>query len=241
MHKMHYITEGPKGGWRNIKDYKDPTLLTQWVKFFLWLHILMAVVAIASNLMEYQLLSDFQNGSYANEEEATADAEASDQRQLAIGIAYVLIFIIGGFLILKWIYRANYNVRQLGAEGMKFSSGWSVGWYFVPIVNLWKPFHAMQEIWKTSHSPKDWKNSDIDKILPCWWILWIISNLLGRTALKMGMRAESIDELMNANLVSQASEIAWIPLCLLFTSLVNKIYAAQITCCEELANERGLD
>jgi hypothetical protein len=23
---MHYITEGPKGGWRNIKDYKDPTV-----------------------------------------------------------------------------------------------------------------------------------------------------------------------------------------------------------------------
>jgi hypothetical protein len=52
-------------------------------------------------------------------EKAIADGETNDQRQQLISLAYIIVFIISGFLILKWIYRANYNARQLGYEFVK--------------------------------------------------------------------------------------------------------------------------
>ena len=39
------------------------------------------------------------------------------------------------------------------ADHESFTPGWSVGWFFVPIMNPWKPFQAMREIWQASAEP----------------------------------------------------------------------------------------
>lgn len=139
------------------KEFKDPSRLIVWIKYLLFVQVFMALIAIGSNLMEYQLLTDFQNGVYFSQEMAVADAETNDQRQQIIAISYMALFIVSGFLILKWIYQANQNVRFLGAKNMEFTPGWSIGFYFIPILALWKPYQAMKEIWKASHNPQNWQ------------------------------------------------------------------------------------
>ena len=126
-------------------------------------------------------------------------------------------------------YRANYNARQLGARDMHFTPGWSVGWYFVPIATLWKPYQAMKEIWRASHSPSDWNNASTSSILPWWWFLWLVNSFLGQAVLRMSQSAEEIDELINANLVYQASDIVSIPLAHVTLALVKNIYKAQMS------------
>jgi succinate dehydrogenase hydrophobic anchor subunit len=41
--------------------FRDPTTLTKWTKWFLYAQIALAVVAISSNLLEYQLFADFNS------------------------------------------------------------------------------------------------------------------------------------------------------------------------------------
>ncbi|MDZ7789932.1 MAG: DUF4328 domain-containing protein [Xanthomonadales bacterium] len=89
-------------------------------------------------------MTDYENGVYTSQEQAVADGEANDRRQGIIGMIYLAIFIISGIVILKWIYRANYNARQLGAEDMRFTPGWSIGWYLFLFFTLWKPYQAMK-------------------------------------------------------------------------------------------------
>jgi len=70
------------------------------------------------------------------------------------------------------IYRLNSNSRFFGAQGMKFASGWAVGWFFVPIINIVKGYQVTREIWKTSAS-KDvdqWENLQTPLIIKAWWI-----------------------------------------------------------------------
>jgi len=74
-------------------------------------------------------------------------------RHLFIGLGLLGIQLTTSILFLMWIYRANSNARQLGAQGMKFSPGWSVGFYFIPILWFWKPYQAMKEIWQASKAP----------------------------------------------------------------------------------------
>jgi Domain of unknown function (DUF4328) len=57
---------------------------------------------------------------------------------------------------------------------MAFSPGWAVGFYFIPVVALWKPFLAMKEIWSASEAPGDRaRNSPrvlkIPWLLASWW------------------------------------------------------------------------
>ncbi len=208
-------------------NYKDSTNLTKWVRYMLYAQIVVALIAIASNFLEYQLLSDYQNGVYTSQEKAVADGEASDQRQQMVGLIYLAVFIISGFLILRWIHRANYNARQLGAKDMKFTPGWSIGYYFIPILTLWKPFQAMKEIWKASHYPNNWSNEKAGSILELWWFLWIVSNMLGQAVFRMSTGAEELQELMDLNIITQILDALGIPLALVTLSIINSIYKAQ--------------
>ena len=134
----------------NNEGFKNADSLTRWVKIMLYAQIVVSVVWILSGYLEYELLSDYQNGVYISQEKAVADGEENAKREEIIGIVSLVISVISGFLILRWIHRANYNARQLGAENMKFTPWRSIGYYFLPIFNLWRPYQAMKEIWKAS-------------------------------------------------------------------------------------------
>jgi hypothetical protein len=208
--------------------FKDPEGLTKWTKWFLYAQVVIGVIAIISSMLEYQLLSDFNNGVYTSQELAVAAAEASDARQGIVGIFQVIIFVISGILILKWIYRANYNARQLGASEMVFTPGWSIGWYFIPIANLWKPYQAMKEIWKASSNPQSWNSQSVSSMLPWWWFFWIVSNMFANASFRLAMRAEEINELIAANVVTQLSDVTGIPLSLIVIGIISKVHEMQI-------------
>lgn len=221
--------------------YKASAKLTKWVRCLLYAQVAIAVASIVFNEMEYQLLTDFQIGRYTTEAEVIAASEVNDQRQQVVAISYLLILIVSGVLILKWIYRANYNARQLGANGMKFTPGWAVGWYFVPIATLWKPYQAMKEIWRVSHAPESWQNAPTSALLPWWWLLWLVSNSLGQAVFRMSLRAEEIDELTTLNRVCVASDALDIGLALVTLALVNGIYRAQMTHIQVRSSRGTLD
>lgn len=209
------------------KGFINSESLTKWVKMFLYLQIAVAIISIVSGNMEYQLLTAYENGEYTSHAQAIADGDANDARQGFIAIAYLITFIISGVLILKWIYRANYNARQLGAQGMNFTPGWSVGWYFIPLFTLWKPYQAMKEIWQASSSPDNWKEASVSSILPWWWFFWLANNILGQAVVRMSIRAEEIPELKTVNIVYQASDVVSIILAVVTIALVSGIYRAQ--------------
>lgn len=126
---------------------KDPNGLTMFVTVMLW-------ISLGVDLLS---LSDFGQLVLANSQPISmAAAEANDARQHLIGGLTILTFLITGIPFLLWIYRANLNARGFGATTMEFHPGWSVGYYFIPIMNLFKPYQAMQQIWKASHNPQNW-------------------------------------------------------------------------------------
>ena len=121
-------------------DYKDSRSLTNWTKSFLYAGIAVSVVAFGSNALEYQLLVAMRDGFYSGD----AALDASDARQAWVGLLQAAVYLPTMVLVLMWIHRANYNVRQLGARGLRFSPAGSIGWYFVPILTLWRPYQAIE-------------------------------------------------------------------------------------------------
>ena len=142
----------------------SPHGLTKTLVTMLWVNVgVMAVVGL-SDLMQWMMLT----GEFTE-----AQAVASDNRQMLISLVGTVYWIALGVVFLRWIYRANKNCHHFGAEDMKFSPGWSIGFYFIPLLNLYKPYRAMREIWQVSQDPSDWKNQKPTKLLGVWWALWI--------------------------------------------------------------------
>jgi hypothetical protein len=86
-----------------------------------------------------------------------------------------------------WIHRAHANLFDAGIGGLKFTPAWSVGWFFVPIANLFKPFQAMRELWNASYDSSDRYSRATPPDLTIWWRLFIVSNIL----MNMGTRMEA--------------------------------------------------
>ena len=87
--------------------------------------------------------------------------------------AFAIIFLI-------WQFRVYKNLQITGAEGLKHSAGWSVGWYFIPFANLIKPYHVMKETFAVSLN-LDEEDNTTDIVLR-WWVLYIVFTLLQRGA-----------------------------------------------------------
>lgn len=220
---------------------RDASSLTKWLKIFLYAAIVIDVIAVFSGFLQIQLLTDFKQGVYTSLSLTTAAAETNDQRQQIVGIFQGCIYLIFSVLFFGWIHRANYNARQLGAKNMKFTPGWAIGWYFVPIAFLWKPYQAMKEIWKASKNPDNWEPQSISPILSWWWFFFIIDVFLGRMVLKSVMRAKELDDLIWASALSNVSDLFSIPLIILTIVLVSRIYEMQRAQRYTSAQQRDID
>jgi hypothetical protein len=208
-------------------NFRDPTSLAKWTKLSLYAQMAISLVALVSGYLEYETLVALKEGAFDSEQAAVNAAEASDSRQGLVGIVQFAVITVSGFLILRWIHRINWNARALGAENMQFTPGWSIGWYFVPIANFWKPYQAMKEIWKASANPKEWESQAVPGTLGLWWTLWIVYSMLGNASFRMTMKAEEIPELIKANIVTLASDVVTLPLCAVFLLLFTQIQGMQ--------------
>jgi hypothetical protein len=193
-----------------VRVFRDPKRLTQWTR---WLLIAVAVTDVilgASEFAQYQLLTRMRDGGFASDAEMMSAAEANDMRHSFIGIVAILAYVSTVVVFSMWVYRASSNVHALGSPGLRFTPGWAVGWYFVPIANLWKPYQAMKEIWRASKNPSNWQAETTSKGLGWWWFWWIITGIAGNISWRLTLRGDSLDAMISAglfNIVALALEL----------------------------------
>jgi Domain of unknown function (DUF4328)/GYF domain 2 len=197
---------------------KDPTSLTRFVIIMLWVSLGFEIITLLGDIAQMGLL----NRPFTNEE-----ALANDARQQLIGVGYIIVFLVTGIAFLKWIHRANLNCRGFGVSNMVFTPGWAVGWYFIPFMNLVRPFQAMKEIWQVSQNPRAWQTVPGSPLLGWWWGLWIANGVLGQMVFRAAKNANTIEQLERLTTISIIASIAGIPVCLVAMKLVKSIAAMQ--------------
>jgi hypothetical protein len=107
----------------------------------------------------------------------TAGPLASDQKDfldLAQGVPALLYIVALAVTIVAfcmWLHRLYRNLPALGASGLRYSPRWAVGAWFIPILNLWRPYQIVREAWQQlAPAGQAWD------LLKVWWGLWLISN-----------------------------------------------------------------
>lgn len=115
-----------------------------------------------------------------------------DGRSLALGavmflssLGYLLAYLGGGIFFCAWLVRASKNARALGARGMEFTPGWTAGWFFVPVMNLFRPYEAVKELYQASDpesGASDWAALEPPGFILSWWLSWIAFTVFGTAA-----------------------------------------------------------
>ena len=157
-----------------------------------------------------------------------------DAPRLGLNALYLGVSVSDGLLAFTtfvifcmWTYRAAANVKAAQVPGFGFTPAWSVGWHFVPIANLFKPFQAMRQIWALSHGSDRAGAHDGQSLLIAWWGLWSLSlavgMMLGMAAASPGTPEEKQEAILLA-IVNSATNLALYPLAL---RLVARLTEAQ--------------
>ena len=156
----------------------------------------MLVIGFGANLVgvwsDYQQINLIQGTVYE------VDARLNDARPRTVSRMIAGVFVITSLLYLRWLRCLARNCVGLGAKGMRYSVGQSIGYYFVPFAHFFIPYRAMLEILKVSNDPTDWKSYKEHSLVDGWWTLWIISQIAFAVAAKVSKSANSIPALRTA-------------------------------------------
>jgi hypothetical protein len=101
-----------------------------------------------------------------------------------IRLALFLVVSLTAVSFLAWIYRAHKNLRALGATDLKYSPGWAIGWFFIPFLNLVRPYQVVSEIWRASAGETRWSDgaawtyAETPIFIAVWWGSWLTLGIL---------------------------------------------------------------
>ena len=142
--------------------YRAATGLVLWITIFFSAEMGLSVLAGAMCLIEATVFAEYAGP------DAVLDTSAGMfyLGYGCLGLLLIPVYITCIVLYCVWVYRANKNARALGALGMKHTPGWCVGWFFVPIANLFMPYQAVREIYQASDPKADLSSWESSHVLP---------------------------------------------------------------------------
>jgi len=165
---------------------RDNSQRAKNIIILLWVLFGATIISIISTYMEYGLLQRIIGGDFS----AVADADSNDTRQQFVGIGEIIIHILVIIYFIMWFRRAYFNLHSLGCY-VRYSEGWAAGAWFVPFLNLVRPFEIMKDIWnRTQERAQEGMENpqkESSAILGVWWALWIITGIAGNIIFRLRM------------------------------------------------------
>jgi multisubunit Na+/H+ antiporter MnhB subunit len=204
--------------------------LALWTTVLLGMVIALDAVSIGVNVTELSLASTYPETVKAALSDADVDFTEmpGGMAQLVvtllavgIGLASFLAFVTTAVLFVIWMRHSYVNLKALGVRGLVYGPGWAVGAWFVPFINLVRPYSIIKEIWTESNpatvgqgsAPMAFTMRQAAQSTPmfgAWWAFWIIDNGFANVVFRASIRAKTPDDqilLLWLELVSSALSI----------------------------------
>ncbi|MEL6356717.1 MAG: DUF4328 domain-containing protein [Bacteroidota bacterium] len=99
----------------------------------------------------------------------------------------IALFYLGGLLVnvilfIMWFRRAYFNLHTVGTTIQKFDEGWAAGAWFIPLLNLVRPYQIGKEIWYNTQRAANFVRTEEHGLVRGWWILFLLRNFVDRIA-----------------------------------------------------------
>jgi hypothetical protein len=195
----------------------------------------LCVIGAVSGLMQIDLISRAATTGISD-----AEAAANDSRQQLIGILQLLVVVGTVIAFLGWFHRSHRNLPSLGNSELKYSPGWAVGGFFVPFLNLVRPFQVMREVWHGSDPAGFSRDTAPDghkmrnalgapTLVGLWWMLFLVTSFLGRVIFQMAVNDNAtIEELQTFSELLLVADLIDIPAAVVLYILAGRITTWQL-------------
>jgi hypothetical protein len=132
--------------------------------------------------------------------------QVNNDRIITLGTVGIVGLVVTAVAWWVWQYRAQANLVSVGRRSLDHGPWGAVGWWLVPVANLWMPFKTMRELWKASEPVEDpgaWTGLATWPVLGWWWALWILGNIL-QSASGFANDSEDLEAIRTADVTALA-------------------------------------
>jgi hypothetical protein len=192
------------------------------------LGIVVDAIALIVEVDYYSVLDELDRGI----DVSVADIQAADDRSAAAGLAQIVSYIPAIVAFIVWFARAYRNTAGLGATGMRRKPGWSIGAWFVPILNLFRPKQIANDIWRATDPAlprvaSGWQGNAVHGLIHWWWAIWIMAGVSGNLSTRVYLNAETLSEQLGASAFSAFADVVFIAAAVLAILVVRRVTGRQ--------------
>ncbi|MFJ3980085.1 DUF4328 domain-containing protein [Streptomyces sp. NPDC090021] len=148
--------------------------------------------------------------------------------QLLTLLPTVVVFIV-------WFHRVRTNGGIFRPGAFTLGPGWAIGAWFIPVANLFLPYRIARETWRasTQRGPDGSDRTAPAALLTSWWVLWVVSAIVGRVFSGIYAGADTVDELLEAGRLGIVADLATMIAGVLAVLFVRRLTAMQNTMATE--------
>lgn len=217
----------------------DPRSITRLLNIALAGAVLRVALYFSSNYLSLNFLAAAEMGTQTDSEFATA-AEFEERQSQILSIIGVLLLLFEFVVFMVWIYRTSANAAALRPDTERITSGWAVGWFFIPLANLWMPFKALNQVWHSSSPRPQDLNAPFPGIMSAFTAALIVDQLINRVAGRMIARAEDMDAYRTALQVGNFAGVIDLISIAITYMLAKQICAAQVASASRIHSDTDM-
>lgn len=222
----------PEGTQQPAAKFNSNTGPALFATVFFSLVIATSAIGILVAIGELKMLFEMEQALTAGASIDQSTIEAQEAVYLLVGSVAGFLYFFTAIPFLIWFRRAYRNLLFLGIKALNYSPGWAVGGWFVPFLNLVRPYQIAKEIWVQSYRsnaiPGDTQHRQLNlSFVGAWWSLFLVMNFVGTFSSKVYAGAETLDGLQFAAITDILDALVTIPAAILAIKLVRAIQKMQ--------------
>ncbi len=171
---MHWTARVGSSGFRSLSTQRS------WAVAMLAAWIASAGLLLVADVTRINIVNAVINGTGAS----LTDARNSDRFVSLAALIHLAVFVLAAVAFRMWLYRAVANNHALGADELRFSPGWAVGWWFIPLANLVRPVQIVAETWRAADPDASRSTAETRShvrasvVVIAWWLLYLLGNVV---------------------------------------------------------------
>ncbi len=197
-HPAQPAVRQPAKGKNWTRGYAPAQALGRVVVVLLSLVILADLVSIGALQSRIDVVHKLESGAFVT----PAQLSRADDRVGLTVLLWLAGLVLTGIAFVWWFQRVYGNLPALGARDLRFGHGWSIGAWFVPVLNLMRPVQIAHDTWQASDpgldgDPADWRSGARGTVVGWWWGAFLISGVVDRIA--SSRPTSTADEIVSAD------------------------------------------
>lgn len=166
-----------------------------------WIFILFSALLALGSAYRVSLLAEMHPMEPLRDLDPIPGHEAEAVILGLLSLPYLIAYVVGAFLTLRWYLRSIRNARVLH-RGITVSPAWVIWYFILPVVSLFRPYTMTSELWRSSLKPEGWKSLRDPALLRWWWGLVLASGFVSLAGSYVAPSVDTVSGVMTASVLT---------------------------------------